>query len=210
MPLWCAGTLASAAESVARADAVVEAEERDRAWQQRVRAGDACAFEGLFRAYYAPLCGFVRRHLEAPDIAEEVVQSVFLALWRDRAAWTVRGSVRGYLYAAARNGALNHLRRGRTERGYLEEARRHPEAVLAASAPRTPEEEVESLEIRAAVRRAIDSLPERGRMVATLRWEHRMSHAEIAAIMGISIKGVEIQLTRMGRAVRPLLARYRW
>jgi RNA polymerase sigma-19 factor, ECF subfamily len=52
---------------------------------------------------------------------------------------------------------------------------------------------------------ALESLPERCRLVMHLRWRDQLRHAEIASVMGISVKGVEMQLARGLRALRALL-----
>jgi RNA polymerase sigma factor (sigma-70 family) len=56
-----------------------------------------------------------------------------------------------------------------------------------------------------AVRRAIDQLPTRARLAVVLRWQHQMSHAEVAAAMGISNKGVEKLLSTAKAKLRVLL-----
>ena len=79
----------------------------------RIRAGDESACEALYRAYRTPLWRFAYSYVRSPEVAEELVQDVFLALWRNRAEAGTRGSIRTWLYAAIRNQALNHLRHER-------------------------------------------------------------------------------------------------
>ena len=78
----------------------------------------------------------------------------------------------------------------------------------SAAFPRAPDRadvELEREDLRARVTAAVESLPERCRLVMHLRWRDQLRHAEIAAIMGISVKGVEMQLSRGLRALRALL-----
>ena len=63
-----------------------------------IRNGDVAAFEVIFRAHYGGLCSFVRPRVGSAAAAEEVVQEVFLRLWRGRARLDPRQSLRGYLY----------------------------------------------------------------------------------------------------------------
>ena len=77
----------------------------DAEWVAAVRAGEPAAFEALFHAYHAPLCTFAHRYLGARDLAEEIVQEVFLFVWERRETWDVRTSVRSYLFTAVRNAA---------------------------------------------------------------------------------------------------------
>ena len=61
---------------------------------------------------------------------------------------------------------------------------------------------VERDELRARLDAALAALPERCRLVMHLRWREQMPYAEIASVMGISVKGVENQLARGLAAIR--------
>ncbi len=169
-----------------------------------VRAGDERAFEAIFREYYAALCGLVTTMTQSRDLAEEIVQNVFLRIWATRTRWEVRGSVRSYLFGAVRNEALNHLKRDRLERQWVEDAREDEEVPLHGSIP-SPDAVLDGAELSDAVRRAVEQLPPRARMAVQLRWQGQLRHAEIAEIMGISVKGVENQLGRALEALRRML-----
>jgi RNA polymerase sigma-70 factor (ECF subfamily) len=169
----------------------------------RIRAGDARALEVLFRDHYAALCDFAMRYVGA-GAAEDLVQDLFADLWARRADWTLRESVRAYLFAAVRNRALNLRKREAVERDW----EREETASEVPSLHRTPETTLDRLEreeLSARVGAAVESLPERCRLVMHLRWRERLPHAEIAAVMGISVKGVEMQLSRGLKALRALL-----
>jgi RNA polymerase sigma-70 factor (ECF subfamily) len=175
-------------------------EDRDRA--ERIRRGDAGAFEALFREHHAGLCRFAEGYVRDSAIAEELVQDVFFELWRGRAGWELRATVRAYLFGAVRNRALNHLKRASRERGWL--ARLGREADPSDPSP-APDRAAAESEAAAAVARAVSRLPERARMVVELRWRHGLRHGEIAEVMGISVKGVENQLGRALKALRATL-----
>ena len=74
-------------------------------------ADDLTAFEALFRQYHAPLCEVVDCYVRSQAIAEEIVQDLFFAVWVRRATLEAT-SLQGYLFRAARNRALHHVRRG--------------------------------------------------------------------------------------------------
>jgi RNA polymerase sigma-70 factor (ECF subfamily) len=110
--------------------------------------------------------------------------------------------VRSYLFAAVRNRALNQRKRGSRERDWLRN-----EATAMESFPAVPDTDDE-LEIEDLLRdlgAAIESLPERCRLVMRLRWRDQLSYAEIAEVMGISVKGVENQLARGLKSLRDRL-----
>jgi DNA-directed RNA polymerase specialized sigma24 family protein len=53
-------------------------------WIQPLREGDVAAFESLFRAFAPGLCTFVTRYVDSRTVAEDLVQDLFLTLWRKR------------------------------------------------------------------------------------------------------------------------------
>ena len=167
----------------------------------RIRGGDEDAFEELFRAHYPPLCEFAARYVRDDAMAEELVQDLFADLWTKRHAWQVRDSIRAYLFSAVRNRALNIRKRQAMESDWA-----HEEAIVDVRAlhttPEAADAALDRTELRARLDRAIAALPERCRLVMHLRWREQMPYAEIASVMGISVKGVENQLARGLAALR--------
>jgi len=165
---------------------------------------DATSLEALFRAHYASLCSFALRYTGDAAAAEELVQDLFTKLWIEREAWPAPGNVRAYLFTAVRNRALNARARQRMEQDWADE-----EGVSEAGAVSAPDAlaVVEASELRRVLDAAIEALPERCRLVIHLRWREHMSYADIAAVMGISVKGVENQLARGLARLRELVPR---
>jgi RNA polymerase sigma-70 factor (family 1) len=173
-------------------------------WLEGIRAGDPSAFETLFHAYYAPLCSFAYRYLGARDLAEEIVQEVFLCIWERRESWDVRTSVRSYLLTSVRNAALSYLRHERVVRRRQAEVRDSHESVAAS-----PEACALEAETVVAVRQAIARLPDRCRLVFTLHREQGLTYAEVAEALGISPRTVEVQIGRALKSLRKALASHR-
>lgn len=170
----------------------------------RIRAGELAAFEGLYRVMHAPLVAFATRYTGESARAEELVQDVFFAVWQERASWPVQGSASAYLYAAVRNRALNLRRRDAVESDWIDDEAQPAVRVLHATPP-TAAEVFERDETVERVRAAMTRLPERCGLVMQMRWHGNLSHAEIAEVLGISVKGVEHQLSRGLRALRGML-----
>lgn len=166
----------------------------------RLRGGDEAAYDAVFRQWYAPLVATTTMLLRDRGPAEEVVQDVMLELWRRREGITFETSLRAYLFQAARNRALNYLRRLRVEsRG---------EATIAAGLP-TPEpadSEAREGELNVAIQKAIAGLPDRCREVFELSRVRGLKYTEIATELGISVKTVEAQMGKALRVMRDKLA----
>jgi len=176
---------------------------------ERVRAGDQEAFSAVFTAHYADLHRFTVYLVRATEVAEELVQEVFLWVWQQRSTWRPEGGVRAYLFTACRNRALDYLKHLRRADRIVGQIKREGLAAGLGRMERTPDTAAEADELAAAMRQAVAELPERRRLVVVLRWQHQMSHAEIGQVMGISEKGVETQFARAMIALRHTLAKYR-
>lgn len=180
----------------------------ERADVDRVRAGDKAAFERLYRAYYRRLVGFVYLYVHAEPIAEEVVQDVFLAIWRERARWELRTTVRAYLFQAARNTAFNHLRHQGVSRSVVDGAVADGRALAMGEGPPALDAQQEADELARAALAAIGRLPARCRMTYTLCRGHGLSYGETAQVMGISEHTVKVQMARALQALRTELAHW--
>ncbi len=175
---------------------------------QRVRHGDEAAFEALFLAWYEPLCRFVAGYVSGPDIAEEVVQGVFVRIWENRGTWLVRNGLRPYLFQAARNGALNQLKHEKVKRSFAERVARWGSRPGAAQPDPGPELHQEGRDFAAAVARAVAQLPHHYRDVLLLRARHQMTHAEIARVLDLPVRTVETRARRGLQKLRRMLPQF--
>src|ERR1700742_4850762 len=82
----------------------------DVEWIARIRESDHGAFEALVRHYSDRLCAFTYETTRDVEVTKELVQDLFLWVWRHRAHWDVRGGLTPYLYRSARNRAVSFLR----------------------------------------------------------------------------------------------------
>lgn len=172
----------------------------------RIRAGDEEAFDALVRRHYNGLCVFAARMTKSDATAEEIVQEVMLRIWRQHEQWSVTGSVAAYLYAAVRNMALNHSRRERLLRRWQEEVGARGDASAAMGRVPQADEGTRATELADALARAVEKLPPRCRQVFILRRQHHMSVIEVARVMQIAPKTVEIQMGIALKALRRALA----
>ena len=160
-------------------------------------------FAALFRARYAELCHFVLQFVHSRPVAEELVQDLFLRIWERRQSWEEELPSRSYLYQAARNRALDHLK----HEGIAERASAyHPDEDEAL----TPDvdQQLDAEDLRTALHTAIEQLPDRTRQVFILCKGHSLTYPEVAEALGISVKTVEAQMGRAFRILRGRLKKY--
>ena len=181
----------------------------DEQWWERIRQGDERAFSEVFHKHYAAMCRFVVSFVRSQDVAREIVQEIFYRIWKNRAEANIQGSLKAYLFGAARNHAINFIRKDRNSRYMIESATAEYRTPGLARGFDAPDDTLLHSELVQAFDAALQRLPEGQRTVAILRWHHHMSHADIADALGISIKGVETQLGRAVKRLRGALARFR-
>jgi RNA polymerase sigma-19 factor, ECF subfamily len=182
---------------------------RDREWVERIRTGDAQAFEAMYRAYKNHLGAFLERFLRSREPAEEVVQELFLHIWDHRHTWEVSSPLNIYLFRAARNRAISYLRHERVETKFRERVAREDFADFVPRPTDSADEGVRTDELRDAIERAVSVLPDRCQEVFRLNRYHHLSYSEVAELLHISVKTVELHMGRALTALRVHLASWR-
>jgi RNA polymerase sigma-70 factor (ECF subfamily) len=169
---------------------------------------DAHAFEALFRECAADVHAYAISLLGERAAAEDVTALAFERLYRARGRLDRRrGTPRAWLFAIARNAALDELRRrGRRPEYELDSERASgldASGAFAASGRGDVGEVLERAERRASVRAALAALPLREREVVLLKFHGQLSNAELARALGISESNAG---TRVHRALTRLRA----
>jgi RNA polymerase sigma-70 factor (ECF subfamily) len=168
-----------------------------------IGGGSLADLESLFRAHYEALCRFVQRYVSEADLAEELVQDLFLRLAEGAESTPELSVSRAYLYIAARNRAIQHIRHRRIEDRWLARSTQEHSA-----SDEGPAEQLQQRELDDAIARAIAELPGRCRTVIELTRYRGLSHADVAEVLGISRRTVEQHAWRALKLLRAKLAPY--
>ena len=164
------------------------------------RAGDVHAFEELHRRYVGSIYRLVRRKLGDALLAEDIAQETFLKALRMLDRVDDSFNFGGWVHTVARNLCYDELRRRQRDQR-VEENDDDDDADLLASLPSTsrsfdPVLVQESNEVRRQVWTVAQRLPEKYRLVLTLRELQGLSYRRIAAILKMSESAVETLLYR--------------
>jgi RNA polymerase sigma-70 factor (ECF subfamily) len=190
-----------------------------------LRAGDEAAFAGLVDLHTPAMLRVARGYVRTREIAEDVVQETWLALLKGIGAFEGRSSVRTWLFTVLVNIAKA---RGVRERRDVEvqvkafgtvDPARFRDAddewpghwrtdAVPEPFPDTPEGSVLGDELVALARSELDKLPERQRMVVTMRDLLDLDAAEVCALLGITAANQRVLLHRGRAAVRQALEDY--
>jgi len=168
---------------------------------QRIRAGDRSAVEDLYDRFRRPAFALARRILADDALAEDVLQEVFLSVWRDPGAYDGgRGSVASWLLAVVHHKAVDAVRREESQR--RRQARAEEELALAEPvAGRDVDEEAWASVVADQVRTALRGLSSPQREALTLAYYGGYTQREVAALTGAPLGTVK---TRMLAGMRHL------
>ncbi len=182
---------------------------------ERLRAGDAGALEPLMERFASRVYRVANGICRSSADAEEVVQDVFLTLFRKAGSFEGRAALGTWLYRIGVNTALNKRRGKRNELEqsledllprYQEDGHRQGDrSFLIADWSQMPDETLLSREGSAVVRAAVDRLPHHYRAVLLLRDVEELSSEEVSEILGESVASVKSRLHRARMALREML-----
>jgi RNA polymerase sigma-70 factor (ECF subfamily) len=172
----------------------------DRGLVARVTEGDGEALEALYRRYGRPCFGLARRILTDEQFAQDVVQEVFLTVWRDAARFDAsRGGFSTWLLSMTHHKAVDAVRREEN----LRKRRTTAEALddRASEAPQV-EDQVWSLLRRERVRTVLKTLPEVQREALTLAYFGGYTQREIAGLTSTPLGTVKTRMLAGMRRMR--------
>ncbi len=170
--------------------AVMEDEEK----MEDFSVSDEDTFEQLFKEYFRELHVYSFSVLRDWDLAEEVVQTLFLKLWENGSWKRVETSMKSFLYRSVYHESLNVLRQHKVRQNYENNI-----LYVMKNEPEHTTNPVELNELEERIRKSLNRLPEKCRTVFQLSRFGELKYHEIASQLGISVKTVE---TQMGKAIR--------
>ena len=168
---------------------------------RRVAAGDRGAVDDLYQRFRRPAFALARRVLGDDVLAEDVLQDVFLGIWRDPGAFDgSRGSVASWLLTMVHHKAVDAVRREESHR--RRQVRAEDDLALSAPTQTTDVEDTawERL-VAERVRSALQALPQPQREALTLAYYGGYTQREVAALTGTPLGTVK---TRMLAGMRRL------
>lgn len=160
-----------------------------------IRRDDKTAFKEFCRIYYDALYRFLWRKTRDEETAKDLAQELFLNIWTHRANLDETQSCKAYLYRAANNIAINHLKKKAIRQSYT---------VDSSATERTTVTD-EQQDFQEYAEEILHDLPEEQRLVFTLNKFEGLKYREIAEMLNISIKTVESRMSKALKALREKL-----
>jgi RNA polymerase sigma-70 factor (ECF subfamily) len=170
---------------------------------RQAAAGDPAAFRALFARHKSDVARLVYRMLNAPADLEDVVQEVFVQVFRSLKDFRGQSKFSTWLHRVTVNVVLMHRRSARSRPVLTEEL---PGELVADDGQTLPDEDVDRLERMRAFQRILARLADKKRVVFVLHELEGMSPAEIAEVVGAPVLTVRTRLFYARRELEAMLA----
>lgn len=157
-------------------------------WIEDIKAGDKSAYKYAFDYFYADLCGHTTNLTSDIDLAEDIVQEIFIGLWNNRKKILITTSLKSYLYRSCYNKYIDIYRKNKNINKKLEEFRYVKLMNLEEEDASLKNQKIEYLN------KAIQELPPKCKEIFVLSKFEGLKYQEIAEKLDISIKTVENQI----------------
>lgn len=167
------------------------------------------AYEILIQRYQQPVYSLICRLVNDPADAPDIVQEVFLKVFRNVGSFRGNSSLKTWIYRIAVNEAYNHRRwfsrhhRQEIALGADESAATYADGVMDPG--RSPFEQAADHETRALVEQALENLNPKFRAAVVLRDIEDLSYEDIATVLDVSLGTVKSRIMRGREALRKIL-----
>ena len=171
----------------------------DEQFMRQINSKEPKAYREVFNEFYNSLVYFAMRYVERVEIAEDLVQELFVNLWESKTVHTSYNGFKTFLYTSVKHACLDYLKHKNVEEKYLASLNLEDEGDDIDL--KMMEEELYRLLFK-----TIDELPDKCRNIFLLHLEGK-GNEEIALLLNLSILTVKTQKKRAMSYIRERLGR---
>ena len=168
----------------------------DNEFISSLKRGDSKGYQFLVTSYHQKLCVYANSLTNDPHLAEDIVQNVFMSIWKNRNKLKEEFVIKSYLYKSVYNEFIDQYRKNKK---VLVLDKKYIDALTYF----VEEEDEKSLEkLIYIVKKEIDKLPPKCKQTFLLSKEEGLTNLEISQYLNISIKSVEAHITKAFSVLR--------
>lgn len=173
---------------------------------KRIAHGDMQAFDVFYQRYSVTVYTYILRLVRDEQLAEDVLQETFIAVWRNAHQYRGKAQVRTWLFSIAHRRTMNWMRSkgGLNENEYVDAE----EWLADGEATTYPSWEQTGVQLE-DIRMALDQLSPEHRAVVELAFYYDLSYAEIAEVVGCPLGTVKSRLYTARQQLQHLLRHLR-
>ena len=158
--------------------------------KEKIALGDEKAFRQLFDCFAPKLIQFAFAIVREKDGSVEIVDEVFIKIWKQKELAPLIRNLKVYLYSAVKNTALNYLS-GKARSAITEP---FDFVTVQLQDEHCPEQQLITSEIFEKIRAAVEELPPRCKIIFKLVREDGLKYKEVAEILNISVNTIDAQM----------------
>jgi RNA polymerase sigma-70 factor (ECF subfamily) len=168
---------------------------------QQMTSGNENAFRKLYHHYYKRLLQFAFILTKNNEVAEELVENVFIKFWKNKQNAEAIRNLKVYLYTATKNTCLNYL----SSKAHASITEPFTAINIELAGPICPDQLLIFRETFAKINDAIETLPPKCKMIFKLIREDGLKYKEVAEILNLSPHTVDAQMTIAIRRIASLV-----
>ena len=160
------------------------------------------ALRKIYLYYFDKLMRFVSIYVKSEQTAEEIISDVFFNVWQNRKKIADIRNFNAYIYATARNAAIDYVR---SSRNVSFDSIEEDQIEIYTKTTTTPEDDLISKEMIEKINRAIETLPPQCKIAFKLIREDQLKYKEVSEILNISVKTLETHINKAMKILRKSL-----
>jgi RNA polymerase sigma-70 factor (ECF subfamily) len=160
-------------------------------------------FDFVFQYHYSGLCAYAESIINNQEAVEDIVQELFVTIWVKSEQLVIEGPIKNYLFSSVKNRCLDYLKHQKVK----------SQSIIKLKAKvtlnnETPENWVVQSELEEKIEECLKQLPTRCQEIFRLSRFKGLKNQEIASLLGISKRTVELQISNALKILRKDLQPY--
>ena len=163
----------------------------------KIKYGDKAALDILVRRYHIPIHSYLIRMGLEYNLVDDIVQEVFLSIWKRREELLITGALGAYLLKSVRNLAIKHIEKNISQRNFLSSL-----SWVLGHNELFAQQNIEYEEIEDKIAAVVSTLPPKMKVVFVMSRNQQLSYKEIALQMVIAETTVKKQVSNAIKIIR--------
>jgi RNA polymerase sigma-70 factor, ECF subfamily len=177
---------------------------------KQINDGNIETFKSLYDTYYTCLLLYANSIINDIELSKDILQDIFLKLWEKRKEFSIKFSLKSYLYTAVRNSCMDHLKHLKVEKKYVDHSLvelKEKELTFFSELFIHPGED-DFEKYLDEINTIIEELPEQCRKIFKLSRFEGMKNSEVSRHLNLSTRTVDTQIYRALKTIRQKLNKY--
>ncbi|MEW7278333.1 RNA polymerase sigma-70 factor [Aquimarina sp. 2201CG1-2-11] len=163
---------------------------------EELKRGNEFVYRRLYEMHYNELCSYIYSMSNNKQQSEDIVQNVMLKIWKNKENLKINSSIRNYLYKSCYNELIDSYKKNKKELNYIELTRKNALDFIV-------EEDTDIINSRLIrVKSEIEKLPKKCKEAFILNKLRGLKYKEVAEYLDISVKTVEIHISKAMSRIR--------